>query len=181
MKGRARVAGLLFYTLSGLMAVICVISFVSAVSWVNKPFAGFLTYQEPLVGTINSREWPGPRVGLKFLERIVAVDGQPVRSGQDLIEAAGRRKPGTSVQYVVESGGKRREVSVPVTIFSFKDFFLIFFITFLGGVILFALGVIVYVLKPAMPSSWVFFSCAYQSVATWSARRILRPPTCSTT
>ena len=157
MKGRARIATFLFYTFSGLMIVICVISFVGAVSWVNKPFAGFLSYQEPLVGTINNQAWPGPKAGLKFLERIVAVDGQPVRSGQDLIDAAGRKKPGTAVQYVVESGGKTREVSLPITIFSIKDFFLIFFITFLGGVILFALGVIVYVLKPTMRSSWVFF------------------------
>jgi len=157
MNGRLRATSFFFYSMCFFMVSICVISFVCAVSWVNKPFAGFLTYQEPLVGTINNRAWPGPKAGLKFLERIVAVDGQPVRSGQDLIDAAGRKKPGTAVQYVVESGGKVREVSVPVTIFSFKDFFLIFFITFLGGVILFALGVIVYVLKPTMHSSWVFF------------------------
>ena len=157
MTGRSHITPIVFYTLSGLMAVICVVSFVSAVSWINKPFAGFLTYKELLVGSIANREWPGTKAGLKFLDKIVAVDGQPVSDGQDLIDAAAQRKPGDLIHYTVESGGKTHQVSVPVTIFSTKDFLLIFFITFLGGVILFALGVIVFVLKPNMHSSWVFF------------------------
>jgi len=157
MNGRKRLATLLLYIVSGCMILTCVVALVSAVSWINKPFAGFLTYQEPLVGTITNREWPGARAGLKFLERIIAIDGQPVRSGQDLIDAAAKKQPGTEVHYKIQSGGEVREVIVPVSIFGIKDFFLIFFITFLGGVVLFGLGIIVNVLKPDMHSSRVFF------------------------
>ena len=106
---------------------------------------------------MSSGEWPGNRAGLKFLERIIATNGQPVRSGQDLIDAARQKKSGTVVHYIVKSGDKVREVSVPVKIFGIKDFFLIFFITFLGGIVLFGLGVIVNLLKPDMHSSRIFF------------------------
>jgi hypothetical protein len=139
------------------MVLICTISLVGVISWINKPFAGFLTYQEPLVGTMSVGGWPGTKAGLRFLERIIAIDGQPVQSGQDLIDTARQKKSGTVVRYVVQSGDQVRKVNVPVTIFGIKDFFLIFFITLLGGVILFGLGVVVNVLKPDMHSSRIFF------------------------
>jgi sigma-B regulation protein RsbU (phosphoserine phosphatase) len=139
------------------MVMICAITLVSAISWINEPFSGFLVYKEPLVGTMSVGGWPGPKAGLRFLERIIAVDGQPVKVGQDLIDTARQKKLGTVVHYAVQSGDDVRKVNIPVTIYGIEDFFLIFFITFLGGVVLFALGVIVNVLKPGMHSSRIFF------------------------
>jgi sigma-B regulation protein RsbU (phosphoserine phosphatase) len=139
------------------MILVCAITFVAAISWINKPFAGFLIYREPLVGTMSVGEWPGNKAGLRFLERIVAFDGQHVQSGQDLIYAIRQKKLGTVVHYSVQSDDRVRKVSVPVTMFGIKDFFLIFFITFFGGFVLFALGVVVNVLKPDMQSSRIFF------------------------
>jgi sigma-B regulation protein RsbU (phosphoserine phosphatase) len=130
--------------------------FAKAFSWINKPFAGFLVYDEPYVGTYSSRDWPGPQAGLRTLDRVVSVNGEPVVGGRDLVNAVAQKKPGTQVHLVVESKGTIRQVILPVITFSVKDFFLICVTTFLGGLILYALGFIVYMLKPNMSSTWVF-------------------------
>jgi len=157
MKGRFRIPDLFFYGLTALMIVMSIVSFASAVWWTNRSFAGFLIYDSPYVASMASRDWPGIKAGLKFIERIVAVDKKSVLEGRDVVASARDKEPGTPVHYLVESNGKTREVTVPVSVFRVKDFFLVFFIPFLGGLALYVLGVIVYLLKPNTSSSWVFF------------------------
>jgi serine phosphatase RsbU (regulator of sigma subunit) len=165
MKEHFQFSTLLFYALAGIMVTISVLSFVAALSWVNKPFPGYLLYKDPLLGSFSSREWPGSKAGLKFLDRIVTVDGRTVRDGDEIVQAARVKKAGTPVNYLVERKGERREVTVSVTTFTLKDFFLIFFITFLGGLIFYALGFIVYLMKPNMRMSWVFLlACFGQAI-----------------
>jgi len=165
MKGRFRLPSILFYGISGLVVLIAILSFINALSWLNKPFPGFLVYKDPLLGTFSSREWPGSEAGLKVLDRIVTVDGRTVRGGDEIVHAARAKKDGTPVNYLVDTKGERREVTVPVTIFTLKDFLLIFFITFLGGLIFYALGFIVYFMKPNMRMSWVFLlACFGQAI-----------------
>jgi sigma-B regulation protein RsbU (phosphoserine phosphatase) len=157
MKKHSRIASLLFYALVGIMAVVCLSSFVGALSWLNKPFPGFLLYKEASVGSFKSSEWPGIKAGLKFHERIAAVDGKPVLEGQDVFDTVRQRAPGTPVRYLVKSKEGTREVAVPVQVFTVKDFLLVFFVVFLGGSIIYAFGISVYLLKPNMRASWVFF------------------------
>ena len=161
MKVRLKFRSVLFYGITGLIVVISIVSFINALSWVNKPFAGFLIYRPPYVGSISVSDWPGRKAGVSFLERVVAADGKPIAEGQNVVSLARSKKPGTQVQYQVESKGNKQEVSVPVTIFTTRDFFLAFFVTFFGGVILYMLGVVVVLLKPNIKASWVFFaSCS---------------------
>src|SRR3989304_4460242 len=103
-------SSLVFYGMTGLMAFFLVVSLMNALSWINKPFAGFLTYHPPYVGSLGLKEWPGTRGGLKYLDRIVSVDGRPVQKGRDIVDAASQRAPGTLVRYAVESGGKVHEI-----------------------------------------------------------------------
>jgi len=86
MIRRLRLSTLLFYGLTALMVVASVISFANAVSWISRPFPGFMVYHPPHVGFFSSRDWPGKKAGLIYLDRIVAVDGRPVRYGQDVID-----------------------------------------------------------------------------------------------
>lgn len=138
------------------MTVIGMVSFVKAVSWINEPFPGFLLYKEAFVGSFKSKDWTGIRAGLKFVERIVEVDGEAALEGQDVYGKVRGKEPGTPVRYLVESKGETREVIVPVAVFTAKDFLMIFVVVFLGGMIIYAFGIIVYFLKPNMRVSWVF-------------------------
>ena len=156
MKSRFWIRNLVFYGLAAFMVVTSIVSLVSGIKWLNKPFPGFLVYPTPYVGSFSTRDWPGKQAGLAYLDRIISVDGQPVRSGQEVLDAARSKKPGTQINYVVESKGQRREFTVPVTIFTFKDFFYVFSPTFIIGITMYILGIIVYLLKPNTYTSWVF-------------------------
>lgn len=150
------------------MALIVVISLVSALSWINKPFPGFLIYEFPCVGSLSHPDWPGNKAGLRYFDRIAKVEDQPVLNGRQVMTRVGKETPGTPVHYLVESNGKMREVVVPVTTFEPKDFFLVFFIPFFGGLALFSLGVVVYLLKPNIRASWVFLILSF-SLGTYMA------------
>jgi adenylate cyclase len=148
---------LAFYALSGLMAFVTVFSFLQAYSWVNRPFPGFLIYPPPFVGSISVASWPGKEAGLSFMEQIVSADGKTIKRGQDVVSIARSKAAGTPVQYQIESKNSRREVTVRTAVFTAGDFFLAFLVPFLGGVVLFILGVVVVLMKPNIKPSWVFF------------------------
>jgi len=152
-----RPATILFLGLTILMAVVIIGSFFAAVKWVNRPFAGFLLYDFPLTGSMSQSDWPGRQAGLEFLDKVVSYDNQEIKAGRDLVEGIGKKMPGTMVQYTIESKDGRRQFTLPVVNFGLRDFFLIFFLTFLGGTAVFVLGCIVYVLKPGVHTSRVFF------------------------
>ena len=165
MKGRLSLPSIIFYGISVIFVLIAVVSFIHALSWINKPFPGFLVYKDPVLGSFGSGDWAGSQAGLRFLDRIVTVDGQPIREGDEIVQAVKVKKEGSPVHYLVDRIGERREITVPVDIFTLKDFLLIFFITFLGGLIFYALGFIVYFMKPDMRMSWVFLlACFGQAI-----------------
>jgi len=157
MRGSSKIATTIFCGLAALSAVVIIGSFIGAVSWVNKPFAGLLLYDFPRVGSMSLNDWPGRKAGIKTIERIVFVDGKPVKDGRDLVKASENKAPGAIVTYTVSSKGSQRDYSLPVITFSIREFVLVFFLTFLGGLAIFCLGCIVYVLKPNVTKSWVFF------------------------
>ena len=136
---RLRFSSILFYGLCTLMLVISVVSFINAYSLINKPFPGFFIYKFPRVASLGSRNWPGPQAGLRFMERIVSADGQPITQGPDVVAMARQKPLGTPIEYAVESAGEIRTVVVPTAKFSVKDFFSVFFSTFTCGFIIFCL------------------------------------------
>lgn len=154
---RSRLGHVFFYSICAAMLVICVISFVSAFSWINKTFPGFYIYNYGRVGSMGSTDWPGAEAGLKFMERITAVDGQPVSGGREIVAYAAEKPPGTPIQYTIQSADGVRTVAVPTAKFRLRDFFIVFLVPFVGGTIIFCLGCIVYVLKPDVYSNWIFF------------------------
>lgn len=156
MIHRLRLPTLAFYGICLLMLAGVVVSFISAVSWLNKPFPGFLVYDPPYVGSYSSRDWAGKQAGLSYLDRILEMDGQPIERGQDVLDGIQGKEPGTPIQYRVQSEGETRNVTVPVALFNMKDFILVFSINFVVGLAICILGVAVYVLKPNTITSWTF-------------------------
>ncbi len=143
------------------MAVVIVVSFINALFWINKPFPGFLIYDFPNAGSMNMKDWSGRNAGVKFLERLVTVDGQDVWSGEEVVEMVRRKPPGDTVRYVFEGKEDLHTIDLPVGMFSARDFFMVFFLTYLGGVVVFGLGFVVFLLKPNVTNSWVFFMLAF--------------------
>jgi class 3 adenylate cyclase len=164
MKDASKTSTLIFYGIVAVIIIISVISLAGAFSWLNKPFPGFLLYRIGAVGSMGSRDWPGPQAGLKVaMDRIASVDGQQVHNAQDVLKIIRQKTPGTTIRYAVESKGETREVNVPVITFDLKSFLAVFSVTFFVGLILFALGLVVYILKPNTKSSWIFLALCFTS------------------
>jgi len=156
MYARAKFATTLFFILTGFMLLISMVTWVSSLSWLNKSFAGFLVYKDTFVSASGQRDWLGPQAGIKFRERILEVDGQPIAMGSDLVQIVRNKPVGSELTYRVESGDGIREVVVPVSRFDMSDFLNVFLVPFLVGFILYTMGFIVYFLKPNTASSWTF-------------------------
>ncbi|MBP1740124.1 MAG: Serine phosphatase RsbU subunit sigma [Deltaproteobacteria bacterium] len=148
----------MFWALVGLMAATSVAAFVSALSFVNRPFPGFLVYNFPNLGSMSIRDWTGKQAGLKFPARIVEADGQPISGGQEVIDLVRAKQPGAPVHYLIKTDQGLEELEIPVDMFTYRDFFWTFFVNFACGFILILLGCIVYWLKPNTASSWAFLA-----------------------
>ncbi len=157
VKRPFRLSSIIFYGISSLVAVVCIVSFVNALSWINKPFPGFLIYKYPYVGSMNRSDWPGMKAGLRLLDKIITADGMIIRQGRELISVVREKAPGTIINYAVESKGQIRKVAIPTAIFGLTDFFMAYVVPLFGGIVFFGLGFIVYLLKPNTSTSWVFF------------------------
>ena len=105
MRGSSKTATLIFGGLTVLMMVVIVGAFIGAVSWVNKPFAGFMLYDFPQVGTYSLKDWPGRQAGIKSFDHILLADGQPVKEGRELVERIENKAPGSTITYTLSAKG----------------------------------------------------------------------------
>ena len=156
MRNGSRLPLVIFIGLTAVILISSVFSLVKAIAWVNKPFPGFVVYAPPYVGSFSSRDWNGKKAGIQYLDRIVSVDWQAVSSGREIVDIVRQKLPGTIVHYKVESKDALREVDVPIALFDWRDFVIVFSPTFIIGITIYTLGIIVYLLKPNTHTSWVF-------------------------
>lgn len=154
-------ARILTAIIAALVIISATVSAVSVISWINQPFPGFVLYKPPYVGSMSLQDWPGIRAGLKFLDRIVAVDGQAVSSGPEVLAIARSRDLGTPIKYTVASRGEIKEVVVPTTRFGVRDLVQAVGFPYISGVILAVFGVVVVILKPNITSSWIFLAFSW--------------------
>lgn len=157
----------LFYLVIILMAVIILAALILSFSWINRPFAGFLIYDYPYVGSLGVQSWPGLQTGLRYLDRIVQVNDRPLRRGKEVVQLTEKLPPGTMLTYLTDSRGMQLKFSIPVTLFGPLDYFLVFLIPLAAGTTIFIIGVIVYFMKPETTSSWVFLLACF-SMGTYS-------------
>ncbi len=93
---------------------------------------------------------------MRYLDRILEMDGRAVGRGREVLDAARGKLPGDPIQYVIQGKDRIWKGSLPVTLFSLKDFILVFLAPFLCGTAIFALGVIAFAIKPNTRTSLLF-------------------------
>ena len=74
-----------------------------------------------------------------------------------MVHLAGTKPVGAPILFNITSKGQSRSTVLRVQDFSLGDFLLIFIVPFIGGMIFYTLGFVVYLLKPNTRTSWVFF------------------------
>src|SRR6185436_2460099 len=123
-RSRRDIIGLAaFACLLAVLVVLGTICIVHAIQWIDKPFAGFLIFGYPGIGSFADLQWPAFQAGIHYRDLILSVNGQPVTSGRDILEALSQFLPGDTVAYqLLNRQGQVLDVSVPVSLFLLKDF-----------------------------------------------------------
>jgi class 3 adenylate cyclase len=150
------VSRLVFFALVLLFALVSGTCLIIATRWIDRTFAGFLVNERMVPGNVGRYEWTGTRAGLKYLDRIMAANGQPVSSMRDLEAVLTQVAPGEPVTYMVERGGQVIPIMVETMRFTWADFVMTFGITFVSGLLYLSLALAVFLLKPDTDVSWVF-------------------------
>ena len=92
------VSRLILLTLVVSVAVISVISVTRAMTWADRPFAGFLVNERLVLGNIGQYHWTGTEAGLKWPDKILRADGRAMTSMGDLDETVRRAELGSHIR-----------------------------------------------------------------------------------
>lgn len=162
---------IIFYVLVLSALIVGAICVKNAMEWVDKPFPGFLLSQRLVVGHIAQYHWTGPQAGLRSSHtKILKVNDQAISSTRELDEIMLKTKIGDPVKYHIERDNKVIEVVVPTMRFTQLDLLMTFGIIFFTGMLLFLIGIVVFILKPDTTVSWVFFvGCFLQGISSFSS------------
>jgi class 3 adenylate cyclase len=144
-----------------MVLVVAAIATRNAMSWIGRPFVGFLVNERLVLGNIGQYHWTGSKAGLRWPDQVVAVNGSPVRSMAELQAAVRAAGVGGAVTYTVDREGSRREVTVRTMRFDAVDVFMTFGLTALSGLGYMLIGVVVFVLKPDTRATSAFVAACF--------------------
>jgi len=108
--------------------------------WIDKPFPGFFLYRNLTLSPDFLPSWSGRQTGLRFMDRVVAVDSKQVSRPGEIYELVRSHSPGKPFRYTVERGGSRLTLTIPSMKFSFQDWLLTYGIYLLIGLSFLAIG-----------------------------------------
>jgi signal transduction histidine kinase len=136
----------------GLAAIVlATTTTITSLTWIDRVFPGFMLLDNRVIASVGLADWTGTAIPDLFQSEVIAVDGRPVRSTDDVYAYVESRPVGTEVRYRLERGGEAREMSVPTDRFLVRDWFLLFGAFLLNGAVTFAAGLVPWLLRPRAP------------------------------
>ena len=155
---------LLTWQRRGLLAIVGFLAFlvvagtlISSFQWINRPFPGFFLYGNLAVAPDFLPQWGGSQGGLRFLDRVLAVQGETIDHPRALYDLVRSAPAGSQFRYTVEREGNRFEVVIPSMQFSFHDWLLSFGIYLLAGIGFIAIGVTPFYFRSPSPAAAPLF------------------------
>jgi signal transduction histidine kinase len=130
---------------------------VSSLRWVDRSFPGFFVYGNLTVAPYFLPQWSGSRGGLKFLDRIISVQGRPLLRPEKLYDIVRDSPPGTEFQYTVEKGGEVFQLTIPSMKFTFQDWLLSFGTYLLAGLGFLVIGFTPFYMRASSPATPALF------------------------
>ncbi|MBM4300466.1 MAG: hypothetical protein FJ121_02895 [Deltaproteobacteria bacterium] len=135
--------------------------FIQALAWIDKPFSGFLVNERLIVTGISQPHWTGSKAGLRYPDKIVQANNQEIATSLALEKVVEQTPVGDPIAYQVNRRGQVFAVILPTMPFDIYDFFNIFGLYFITGVIYGLCGFLVFVMKPDTEVSWAFLLACY--------------------
>ena len=145
---------------AAIAAVIILTCTLNSLRWVNRPFPGFLLWENLLVPAVGDTDWTGYKAGVPFQSRLTAVNGQAVTSAEEVYRMAADRPVGTSLIYtfVRDTGAAPLTRTVGTMRLTVQEY-LWTLGNYLGvGLLLTLLGFTVYFLRPDTPAARAMLS-----------------------
>ncbi len=131
------------------LAILAVLVALDSAQLSNRPFPGFLVWDNGYLVSFHNSNWTGPSQGLPLNGgRIAAVDGVPFAGGRALLERAAALPVGTRIEYEVVTGEGRRSYSVPTMQFGIADYIGTIGVYLWNALICFAIGISALFLRP---------------------------------
>jgi class 3 adenylate cyclase len=149
LASRLQFALLLLFIVA--VGVTCVIH---TIQWIDRPFAGFLFYSFPGVGSLGDFEWPGYRAGVHYRDVILKVNDRDIATGAEVLDAVDHAHPGEEIRYVLNRRGTMLQLSIPVSVFTLRDFLKVVMPSMAMGAAFWLIGIIVFFMKPDTEVSW---------------------------
>jgi signal transduction histidine kinase len=145
--------------LTGVLAVTGVAASVISAhrGWIGSPFPGFFIHGNLTVSPVFLPQWSGKEAGIRLLDRVLAIDEQPVLRPGEIYQAVRSRPATTLFSYTIERNGGVFTVVVPSMSFSFRDWFFSFGIYLLTGLAFLTIGVIPCYLRSPSPAAVPLF------------------------
>lgn len=147
------------WVILGLFIALTVVgldSFYRALQWVNTTSPGFLVGASCNVYPITTPAWERNRPEIQVRDRILAVDGVPVKSHHRFNRLIRSKDPGTAVVYKVERNKKTVTVPGKLVRFTYQDLFYAFLIPFMTGVTYLMIGAVVFFMRTGRRIAGVF-------------------------
>lgn len=151
--GHKRVSAVLFMFILGV-ALICVLT---STYWVQTVFPGFFVMANRVVASVSLPSWPVANHRHTYQHTVVAVNGTPITSSEELYAIVRQLPPDTAVTYTLEKDKKRSQVIVPTRTFTLGDYVFLFGSYIVSGLALALTGLVVWILKPEVPASQALF------------------------
>jgi signal transduction histidine kinase len=126
---------------------------LASAGWVHKPFPGFFVHENLTVGPYFLSHWSGATAGLESLDRILTVDGEPLRRRGELRELVSRSASGSLFRYRVLRNGSILDLAIPSMRFSLSEWLLSFGVYTVMGVAFLIVGITPYFLRAPAPAA----------------------------
>jgi serine phosphatase RsbU (regulator of sigma subunit) len=161
---RISAALVFFNSLIVLAGLAAFASFVLAARWRQEPFPGFFTEPNLVVSSLG--EQVSAATGLRNPDRLLAVNGTPVRRPADVEAILRTVGQGQVADYTVQRVDDQViHVALPVTQLSLENFVVLFFVPYILGVFYLVVGAVVYSVRPdARPTRAFVMVCVITSL-----------------
>lgn len=138
-----------FFATLSLWAVVALVTFQLALSWIDRPFPGFTLEQNMSTGALTVETWPIHKAQLPPYSRLLAVDGRAVATPQEVLAHVRAVPSGSPVRYTFElPGGGVKEAAWPTPRFGWHDFTVMFLIWWISAIAHLGIGAWVLWMRP---------------------------------
>jgi signal transduction histidine kinase len=125
---------------------------INSMRWIGSTFPGFFIMSNRVVASVALPHWPSADSEI-FQHEVVAIDGRPIGTPQDLYKKISESRAGTRFVYTLLKDGKRSYYTAASIKFTSRDYLLIFVPYLVSGFGLALIGIVVWFSKPEAPAS----------------------------